>query len=274
MTTEGYIPYPPWLEDNPVLREEWERVWTETGNGQLAIDAVRRHADYDTVFAGNRREDGTIRYTEDQYLNIIESYDDVLLSVDVNPALFQGLYIDLLEGLTSPNEFATRVNSVYENVIQRTEGVRQFYADEYGIDLTNSAIIASALDPGIGAEILGRRIAISEVGGSAFDRGFTIGADYAERLVQFGVDTAGEAQALFGEAQEIIPTIRVLQARHADPEDEFDLEDFTAAAVFNDPDQRRQMRRLMAQERSSFGADRSLTVRQDEPGALTGLAER
>ena len=54
-------------------------------------------------------------------------------------------------------------------------------------------------------------------------------------------------------------------------EDEFTLEDFTEAAVFNDPDQLEQLRVLEAEEQSQFTPIGGLARRG---GRVTGLTEQ
>jgi hypothetical protein len=276
MTTTNY-PIPFWMRNTPLedtFLNDPDYGWYATGDPRLAMEAVRRDPAYDEIFPGNRREDGTLRYTEDQYFGIIESYEDSLLAINLNPDLFRNRFSGLLAGLVSPVEFAGRVENVYEQVIESAPQVAAYYANTYGLDMTPEAIIASVLDPDIGDSIVNRRIAISQVGGAASARDFTIGKDLAERLVNYGVDTLGEAQTYFAEAASVQPVLDVLARRHADPDDDFDLEEFSSAAIFGDPEQRRRMRRLMAQERAEFGPDTALSIRQNRSGSLTGLEQQ
>ena len=272
--TLNQFPVPAWMRDTPledVFLNDPDYGWYATGDPQLALEGVRRSSLYDEVLPGNRRDDGSLRYDENTYLGIVESYEDALLSINVNPDLFRTRFPDLLAGLVSPVEFASRIESTYERVIDSMPEVRAYYADRYAIDLTDEAIIAAVLDPDIGDAILNKRIAISEVGGSASARNFTIGADLAEQIVNYGVDTLGEAQSYFAQAETLVPVLDTLAKRHADPDDDFDLTEFTTASLFGDAQSRRRMRRLMAQERAGFGSDSALSVRRGESGSLTGL---
>lgn len=272
--TLNLFPVPSWMRGTPledVFLNDPEYGWYATGDPQLALEGVRRSTFYDEVMPGNRRDDGSLRYDENTYMGIIESYEDALLSINLNPDLFRTRFPELLAGLVSPVEFASRIESTYERVIDSTPQVKEYYATQYGLDLTDEAIIASVLDPDIGDAIINKRIAVSEVGGSASARNFTIGADLAEQIVSYGVDTLGEAQSYFAQAETMVPVLDTLARRHADPDDDFDLNEFTTASLFGDAEGRRRMRRLMAQERASFGADTSLSVRRSEQGSLTGL---
>lgn len=256
------------------LEQIWLDAWFDTGDAALAMERVRESPQYDEFLPGNRRDDGSLRYDETTYLGIIESYEDTLLSVNINPDIFRHRFAENIAGLRSPAEFAAGVNAVYERVVQNIPQTAEWAAAEFGLDLTPEAMVAMALDPDIGTAILERRIAMAEVGGAAASKNFTIGADLAERMVQVGLDTTQEALSLFAEAETFVPAIQVLARRHADPDDTFDLTEFTNAELFGDPEERRRMRRLMAIERAGFGTDRMLGVASNQEGSLTGLTER
>jgi len=276
MTTredDGYSLFmPSWMTETG-LADVWQEAYIETGDATLAIETVRRDSAYDAYFPGNRRDDGSLRYDEATYFGIIESYEDALLSVDVIPDFFREKFGDLIAGLVSPNEFVNRVESMYESVIESSSQIRDFYAANYGIDMTDSAIVASFLDPDIGMAILDKRIAVSQIGGEASVRGFNVGLEYAESLQRSGI-SRDEAQQFFGDAASFVPTLTVLAARHADPDDDFDLDDFTRASLFDDPEQRRRMRRLVAQERSTFTGSAQLDFVKARSGGVTGLETR
>ncbi len=274
MTTREYtdeqLLLPPWMIGTP-LEAIWTEAYIDTGDPTLSVEAVRRSPQYDQVFPGNRRDDGSLRYDEATYQGITESFEDSLLSVNVNPDLFRSKFPELVAGLVSPTEFNTRVQTMYENVIEAAPQIRDFYAREYGTDMTDSGIVASFLDPDIGDAIINRRITVAEVGGEAATRGFDIARRAAESLVQAGVGR-GEAQQLFGAAAIQLPVLDVLAERHADIDDDFNIEEFTAASIFDDPEQRRRMRRLVAQERSLFGQT-GLAFQRDQGLGATGLEQ-
>jgi hypothetical protein len=75
-------------------------------------------------------------------------------------------------------------------------------------------------------------------------------------------------------AANLVPALNVLTRRHADPDDTFDLEEFVAADLFEDPTQRRRMRRLVNQERASFTGGRPGTLSTLQTGGVTGLRAR
>jgi hypothetical protein len=81
----------------------------------------------------------------------------------------------------------------------------------------------------------------------------------------------GRVRQLFQQADAMMPALSVLAARHADPDDNFDLNEFTAGTLYNDPEQARRIRTLIAQERSSFTGGKQIEYSGNKGGGLTGL---
>lgn len=244
--------------------------YVEHGDTGLALAQTRTSDIYEQYYPGNRREDGTVRMTEPEYQSYRDYFEATLASINVNPELFRDRFPEILAGDVSPAEFASRVDAIYERVVSQAPELRSFYAQQYGLDLTDSALVASVLDPDIGTQILNRRISIAEVGGEAALRGFGIDLNLANTLVQAGVDRPA-AQEFFGQAAAQLPILDVLARRHNDPDDDFDLNEFVAASIFDDQGERQRIRRLVAQERSLFTAGAFNRGRQ---GELLGLLQR
>lgn len=268
MPAEVYIPIP--LRGTP-LEQVFIDAWVETGDAQMAMEEVRKDARYTDFFAGNKRPDGSVRYDENTYLSLIESFEDTLLSINVNPDLFQPQFAGLIEGNVSVNEFASRVDNLYERVIDAAPQVAERMNEYYGTGMGINAIVASFLNPDIGTAILEKRIAVSEVGAEASRRNFTVSRDLANMLYEAGTDTASEAAQLFSLAENTIPTLQAFAARHDDPDDDFTLDDFVAAEVFNNPASRRRTRLLLAQERATFGQSGEAAYRRSNAGGVAGL---
>lgn len=258
----------PWLPDE--LAQAFADEWVDTGDATLALAAMRQSPNYDTYFAGNRRDDGSLRYSEQQYKAVTEAFDAALLSNGVDPTHFQGRYADLIAGDVSPAEFVSRVEGVASRVLEQSDQLRQVYADYYNLDLTNEAIIASVLDPTVGDALLNRRVAVADIGAQAALKGFGIDFEQAQRITDQGI-TAQQAADVFGQAIEQLPVLDVLARRHNDPNDTFDLNDFLQASVFNDPEERRRIRRLLQEESSTFSRT-GQTVARSSSGAVTGLS--
>ena len=230
--------------------------WARTGDPQVAIAEVRRNPAYEIAFPGNKRPDGTVKFDEVTYTGLKESYIGTLqeygiprnTSVDLLTDRFTGL----IEGEVSAREFAQRVDAVYQGIQENIPEVTEFYRENFGLELTPEAIFVGALDPTVGEEIVAGRITTAQIGGEAARAGFEISGDFAQRLQRAGISQA-QARQLFTSAQAELPRLQELQARGGvtDPE-QFTLEQFTEAAVFQSPEELEEIRLLEAEEASRF----------------------
>jgi len=223
-------------------------------NVNLALGAVRQDESYSNFFPGNQRADGSVRLSEAEYGSVLESYQDSLRTFGINPDVFADTFGELVEGDVSPTEFKSRLNTVYSGIEQNIPEVKEYYATNFGIDLSDESIFAAAVDPTLGDAILSGQITQAQIGGEAESRGIAISQPQIERLQRFGV-TQREARELFQAATVEVPRIQELQARggrEVAEEDVFGVEEFTEAAVFRTPEEREELRVLEAEEASRF----------------------
>ena len=240
----------------PDILDLFANEWARTGDPQVAIAEVRRSPAYEIAFPGNKRPDGTVKFDEVTYTGLKESYIGTLqeygiprnTSVDLLTDRFTGL----IEGEVSAREFAQRVDAVYQGIQENIPEVTEFYRENFGLELTPEAIFVGALDPTVGEEIVAGRITTAQIGGEAARAGFQISGDFAQRLQRAGISQA-QARQLFTTAQTELPRLQELQTRGGvtDPE-QFTLEQFTEAAVFQSPEELEEIRRLEREEESRF----------------------
>lgn len=242
--------------------------WVEDGDNQRAFAEMRRSAVYDRYFPGNRRDDGSVRMDEKTYASYREFYDRTLVSVGVNPDVFGEQFARLVEGEVSPQEFGSRVDAAYGELLSAAPELRQWYAEVNQLGMTDEALLASYLDPNVGQAVLDRRIDLAQIAATGEMRGFDISLDLATRLVDFGV-TAQQAGSTFGEGVELVPIVNALARRHFDPDDDFDVNEFAAATLLDDPFERRRMRRLIAQESALYRSGTSIA--RNRTGGSAGL---
>lgn len=257
----------PWLPDE--LLEVYVEEWTETDRADLAWAAVREHELYDQFFAGNRRDDGSVRFNEAQYVQLRESFNATLRDYGLNPDVFGSAFGEALGNDLSVSEVAARLDAVNRIIVGNADEIRRFYADNYGLEMTDAALLASALDTDVERAIFERRLSIATVGGEAARSGFAIDAGFADSLVGQGLDQGG-ARQLFGQAAGQLPTLDVLSKRFRDRDDTFELDEFSDAFL-GDAAQQARIRSLLGQEASSFSRQAQVA---GQNGALSGLADR
>ena len=240
----------------PDILDLFASEWSRTGDPQVAIAEVRRSPAYEIAFPGNKRPDGTVKFDEVTYTGLKESYIGTLqeygiprnTSVDLLTDRFTGL----IEGEVSAREFAQRVDAVYQGIQENIPEVTEFYRENFGLELTPEAIFVGALDPTVGEEIVAGRITTAQIGGEAARAGFEISGEFAQRLQRAGISQA-QARQLFTTAQAELPRLQELQARGGvEQPEQFTLEQFTEAAVFQSPEELEEIRQLEAEEASRF----------------------
>jgi hypothetical protein len=262
----------PWLEGSGLLAI-YLRNYVEHGDPDLAWAYTQQTQEYDDFFPGMKRDDGSTRMTEMQYMSRIEGYRRRVAAVGINPDVFASKYGDLIAYDKSPDEFGAQVSAIYDRIILGGQAYIDAYANAYGFpDTTREVLIASLMDDDIHNALLDQQITVAEITGEGVTAGFDPG-DLAEQLEAIDFSRA-DARRFFGEAQNVIPAISILAQRHADPDDDFDLNEFAAAEAFNDPTQGRRIRRLFAQEKASFQQSGQLGIRTDQAGGLAGLEVR
>jgi len=259
----------PWMPEE--LLQSWVDAYSEFGqDANLAKAAIRRHPAYEDYFPGNLRPDGSVRNDEGVYASTFEGYHRVVLEAGLNPELFAAQMIGLYEGDTSVTEFQQRVSAVRTRILDNIGEVRGTFGEFYGIDdLEDTAFVAAALDPSIGNDILNRRIDISTVAASGRSAGFSIGRDFASRLIDRGFDQQTAERNLFDPARTLVPSL-ARSAQQFGVDKTFDFDEFADAAAFADPIQTRRIRRLRSQESAPFTRS---GIQRDQSG-LTGLQER
>lgn len=257
----------PWLPDE--LVRIYAEQWAETGDRELALAYMRQSDAYDQYFAGNRRDDGSFRMSEQEYMATMDAYSRVFEDFGLNSNVFIGRRVELLEGEVSPQELVQRLGAAYEGIVTNIPQVREFYATQYGMQLSDAAIFASFIDPDVGDAILNRRISVAQIGGEGLARGLDVDLGFAERLDAGGV-SQGQAREFFSQAEAQLPILERLVERHRDPDDSFDLGEFADLAIFGDSDQARRMRRLLDAEASTF-TDQTGTIATQNDLTVSGL---
>ncbi len=259
----------PWLP--PALLNIYAEAWAKTGNPSLALAEIRASPQYNDFFPGNKRDDGSLRLSEAEYLARIDGFKLALSQFNLNPANFSSRFVEMIEGELTATQFASRLSSAFDDIITAMPEIREFYSDNFGIGMTDEAIFASFLDPDLGDAIINRRISQAQIGGAGAASGFNIDLAFTEELRQQGLGLAG-AQTFFGDAAFQVPTLSRLATRFG-LDRTFDVTEFAAGTILGDPTQRRRIQRLFGAETSSF-SERLGTVRTEEDLTLSGLSPR
>jgi len=253
-----------------IYLEEWFR----SGNVDTAWAYVQQDKRYELWFPGNLTEDGRPRLPEKDYAKTVAAYDEVFANVGINPEVMRARYGELISGDVSPYELeTTRINPMHDRIVSQSMQLKSWYSEHFGIELTDAALIASAIDPSLGERILTRQIEMAEIGGEGREAGYEIDLSLVQRIVEETELTKAGAERSFLQAKSLIPVMNVLAGRHDDPDDDFDINEFIGADILRDPVQMRRMNRLVAQERATFGPSGTVISRSRTTGGLSGLQQ-
>lgn len=260
-----------WLP-KPLL-DEFIDHWVDLDNEKAAWGQVRQGDQYEQHFPGIRRADGSLRMSEQEYLGEIDGFEQAFESFGIPADTFRSKFAKFIENGQSAGQVRQRLAKRYTEIASMSDEIRGYYAEKFGAgDVSMAAMLASDLDPTMNPLVAEEQFKIAQVGGTGREFGFEMAAKEAERLADFGMTRQG-AQGFFKQARNLVPTMRDLARRHNDPDDDFDIGDAADALIFEDPEERRRVNRLFAQEGSLF-SNREGSVREDQGGGLSGLAAR
>lgn len=260
----------PWMSEELITMFIDEYIQSG-GDSEFAMARIRSSQQYKTIFAGNVREDGTLRMNEIDYVAGRDAFALELYSYGLDPSMLAHMYPQLVEGGVSPDGFRRKMAVAYSEIAVNLTQVREYYATRFGNgDLSMAALIANALDPSTNPIVFEEQIRQSQIAGEGMVAGFNLDLREVEKLSSFGL-TQEASRGFFTQARHLLPTLNTMMARHNDPADEFDISNLGDALIMGDPDQRQTMQRLFSAEQSQFTPWSLFQIQQG--GAVSGLRQ-
>jgi len=243
-----------------------------------AILVMRQSDQYKSYFPGNVNPDGvSVKYTEQEYLNLIDAYKRKLESIGLNSDLIltNERIETLVKNVVSNEEFGARVTAVYQQVLTALPQVKEYYQKNFGKTLTDAEIIASAIDPDISkglyagtisaGEVISQNIARAQIGAEALLAGTDIGVQSAEQLRQLGLSRE-QARRGFQQAEQIMALAQA-QGREG-----VTAEQIVQATELGIAQQQERIGRIVAQSATQSSAQ--LGAARTREGAVSGLVEQ
>ena len=176
--------------------------WVDTGSIDQAIAQGRASDDYAKTFPGIKREDGSLRMTEIQYLEVKDAMKDSLRNYNLNPDIFENEIIDAIQGDVDIQEFQGRLQFGYEQLINNRDVVLEVYRAEYGMDLTEEALFAMFISPEIATSVLENQILVSQILAEAEVADITLGKSTVQDFISAGISQE-QARSLFRETEQL-----------------------------------------------------------------------
>jgi hypothetical protein len=269
----------PWLGDD-LIDTFLQEFNTNGGDEDEALRVLRTTQAYKDKFPGIFREDGTTLRIEGEtpelsYIKIKEDYTNLLADYNLNPDYFEGQITTLFENDVAPRVFEQRLNVAYNSLFGQFDAVKEYYVANYPNifptteDISDEAIFASFISEDVSADIINRRIQVSQIGGAFREQDFTISTEQAQRLISAGVSGQG-AQQLAARAEVQLPRLQRLAQRFTGREDIFGLSEFIESEVFGSGVADQVRARLEAEQQTAFTREGGAAVTQ---AGVTGLVE-
>ena len=176
--------------------------WTETGSIDIALATVRQSDAFEQSFPGIKREDGSLRMTEIQYLELKDDMKDQLRNYNLNPDIFADEIVEAIAGDVDKEEFAGRLSFGYNELINNKDVVLEVYREQFGMDLTEEALFAMFISPDISQAVLENQILTSQILAEAEIAGVGLGSEVATKFVK-GKITQRQSAEIFQRAEQL-----------------------------------------------------------------------
>lgn len=251
-------------------------VWGKVKGGSSlegAVAQLKETGPYKRRFAGleARKKAGLGYISEDEYIGLERGYRQALRGAGLPATMYDqpGDFSRWIAADVSVRELSDRIQGVYEVVKTSMPQVRATLAQYYGVSPSDGALLAYALDPKKGIDVIARQVAAAQVGAAAARAGLTEDRTQAEQLVGLGVG-AEQARAGFGEIAAELATERRQVGATVGPLSQKELEE----EVFAGSAQLAQKRKRRAQESAAlFGGGGGVVAGQQGVSGL-GAASR
>ncbi len=185
--------------------DKYAEFWVQYGNPEIAIGLLRQEPMYKDMFGYLLRDDGTMIMTELEAMSNKASFKNTLSEYGIAYSeAFDKQFETMISNEVSPLEFDTRVNTVYEAVIDDIPQVAELYAQQFGIEgVTPELILAGLLNPEIQDAILNNDIATLQIGAEATSKGYSFDFDKFDKYRKQGL-TRQTAQNIYSSAAPVI----------------------------------------------------------------------
>ncbi len=117
----------------------------------------------ETVYPGIRKEDNSLRMTEQEYIVAKEFMQLELRNYNLNPQVFDEDIVEAISGDVAPAEFAERLQIGYQNIVQNIPQVKEVYLREFNLDLNEESIFGMFISPKLNKSVLENQIRQSQI---------------------------------------------------------------------------------------------------------------
>ena len=240
-------------------------ITNDTSPGELTL-LLRQTDAYKKRFAANteRIAKGLTALDEASYLAKEDAYQNIMRNYGLPESYWKKDAMGTQEGFTKllandvsalelEDRIATAQNRVLNANPQVKEALKKFYPD-----ISNSDILAYALDPQKALTDIKRKVTAAEIGGAALGQGLATSQLAAEGLAGYGV-TKQQAEQGYGTIAELLPTAQKLASIYKEEpytQQQAESEIFNLA---NSAEAAKKRKKLSQQEQATFGGSSGMS---------------
>ena len=258
----------PYLDER--LIEVYVQGFVETGDRNLALLKMRSDPLMETVYPGIRKNDGTLRMTEQEYIVAKEFMELELRNYNLNPQVFGDDIVEAISGDVSPQEFSERLQAGYQNIVQNIPQVKEVYLREFNLDLNEESIFGMFISPRLSTAVLDNQIRQSQILAEAETalgtRALTV--QVARGLQQQGL-TQAQARRGFQGAAALLPGLS--QGAERFGRGDITATEYVEATELGDQGVAERIRRIESQITSASSAQAGAA--RTRTGEVVGLEE-
>ena len=240
--------------------------WTETGSIDIALATVRGSDEYAKAFPGIRREDGTLRMTEIQYLELKDGMKDALRTYNLNPDIFADEITAAISGDVDIQEFKARLEFGYEQLLNNKDQVLEVFNEQYGYAIDETSLFAMFISPTISTAVLENQILTSQILAEAEIAIVSVGLTTAEKFVEADISQK-DAAKVFARTDELSGLIGAAAGRG----NTITEEQIALGVAGLSPQELGLVKRVAAQEASESAIQTGAATTQG--GQVVGLVE-
>lgn len=253
------------------IRKLYPDISSEDALTLLRFDP-RFNSQYMKRFAGNKAlmDAGFAPLDDKEYLANERAYNDIFAAYELPQFNTRDRYARLIGGRVSPEALAARVSLAADRVMKGAAETRQALQQFYP-ELTNSDLIAYAIDPVNQLPALQRKVQAAELGGAALAQGLSASLTAAptersmytnvrreglstEELMAQGV-TLPEARRGYAAVAEVLPAAEKLSAIYGGRLEQFGRREAEEVEFKQLASARRARRRLVEAETAAFSGE-------------------
>lgn len=240
-------------------------ITNDTSAGELTL-LLRQTDAYKKRFAANidRVAKGLTALDEASYLAKEDAYQNIMRNYGLPESYWKKDALGTQEGFNKliandvsavelEDRIATAQNRVMNANPQVKEALKKFYPD-----ITDSDILAYALDPQKALTDIKRKVTAAEIGGAALGQGLSTSQLDAEGLAGYGI-TKQQAEAGYGQIAEFLPTAQKLASIYEESpytQKQAEQEIFNLAGS---AEASKKRKKLASQEQATFSGSSGLS---------------